>query len=405
MAAPKVLRELDYAVEIECSEPETKHWRHPWCINKNGGMLASKPSFIPNDKPATIPTCFDQAAQNFAQDPCMGTRSIEKCVKEGGKIYWYKGQYTWRTYQEVHSDVQSVAKGLLGLDQVKELRQGDKCIAGILADTSADWQVAAQAAFQVGIPITTVYTTLGHEAMIHGLNETECSVLFLDWAQYHTLDKPVLAKCTSLKHIVLIGKCFVPLETVGGESKLFPSSGDLASVTKTHKANLTTMDDLIAKGNASATEISTFSPKEDSLAFIMYTSGSTGLPKGVMLSHKNFVSVMAGVEAQGVLKPNKSDTYIAYLPLAHILELICEKVIMVAGAKIGYGHAKTLTAGSPFSAKDNPEGADLNTLRPTFMVAVPAILDLIKTGLQMKIDKMEGTNSISHVSHGSREVV
>jgi long-chain acyl-CoA synthetase len=362
-------------------------------MEKNGGMLASKPSFIPAEKLATIPTLFDQAAQNYAQDPCMGTRTIEKCKVEGKKLLWYKGDYAWKTYKEVHTEVQNVAKGLLGLDQVMKLRQqgGDKCVAGILADTSADWQLAAQAAFQVGIPITTVYTTLGHKAMVHGLTETECSVLFLDWAMYPVIEKTVLAECKSLKHIVLIGKCFVPETTEPAESKsIEPFPSDLASMSRAHDAKLTTIDELIVKGKESEIEIDKFTPAEDSLAFIMYTSGSTGDPKGVMLSHKNFVATVAGFEAQGVLKPTKSDTYIAYLPLAHILELLCETASLVAGGKIGYGSPKTLTAASPFSPKDKPDNADLITLRPSLMVAVPAILDLIKNGLAKKVADMDG---------------
>merc|ERR1712113_714689 len=90
-----------------------------------------------------------------------------------------------------------------------------------------------------------VYTTLGHEAMVHGLNETECSVLFLDWAQYDVLLKPVLSKCPSLKHIVLIGKCFVPLETEGGECKPFPEASAAASMPKVANASTTTFENLI----------------------------------------------------------------------------------------------------------------------------------------------------------------
>ena len=67
---------------------------------------------------------------------------------------------------------------------IQELRNENKCVAAILADTSAEWQTSAQAVFMLGMPVTTVYTTLGHEAMLHGLNETEAATIFLDWMQY-----------------------------------------------------------------------------------------------------------------------------------------------------------------------------------------------------------------------------
>lgn len=65
-------------------------------------------------------------------------------------------------------------------------------------------------------------------------------------------------------------------------------------------------------------------PRPEDVAMIMYTSGSTGLPKGVVLSHMNFVSVVASAIAQGTILPRPDDFVIAYLPLAHILELLVE---------------------------------------------------------------------------------
>lgn len=64
-------------------------------------------------------------------------------------------------------------------------------------------------------------------------------------------------------------------------------------------------------------------PTPDDTAIIMYTSGSTGAPKGVILSHHNLVSAMVGY-AVG-LELNQDDIYLAYLPLAHVLELIAGK--------------------------------------------------------------------------------
>ncbi|CAK0825469.1 unnamed protein product [Prorocentrum cordatum] len=85
---------------------------------------------------------------------------------------------------------------------------------------------------------------------------------------------------------------------------------------------------------------------------------------------------------------------------------------------MGYGSPKTLirgrrTSGSPFIAQDNQEGSDLLALLPTFMLAVPAILDLIKTGLEMKLKAMEGfkgqlvRTAVRHAQghHGEESVI
>eukprot|EP00931_Biecheleriopsis_adriatica_P046888 TRINITY_DN2697_c0_g1_i1.p1 TRINITY_DN2697_c0_g1~~TRINITY_DN2697_c0_g1_i1.p1 ORF type:complete len:741 (+),score=154.39 TRINITY_DN2697_c0_g1_i1:89-2311(+) len=387
----KVKAKLPYAVELECDEPETRHWRHPWCIDQNGGDLALLPPILPAGSAATVPNCFDLSAKQHASKPCMGTRPITRCRKEGSKQYWTKAPYAWKTYSEVHEDVLAAARGLLDLPGVKSRREaGEECVAAILADTSAEWQVSSQAAFQCGIPITTIYTTLGQEAMMHGINQTQAMVLFIDWMQYELLSEPVISKCPSIRHIILIGRPLVPLETLGGETKPFPSPEDAAALPKIGDAATTTLEGLMTVGRKNETDLATFAPKPEDVAIIMYTSGSTGLPKGVVLSHSNFVSVVASAVRQGVVEPKAEDVYIAYLPLAHIFELVVETVFLCQGASIGYGHARTLSSSSPYMHPDDASGSDLLACRPTIMAAVPAILDTIRTGLCNKLEEMPG---------------
>jgi|EP01047_Picozoa_sp_COSAG01_P038958 long-subunit acyl-CoA synthetase (AMP-forming) len=83
-------------------------------------------------------------------------------------------RHSWQTYGEVYEQVQSAAKGLMSLEGVAEGARakksaGSEYIVALLAETSAEWQISAQAAFAAGLTITTVYATLGHEAMLHGL--------------------------------------------------------------------------------------------------------------------------------------------------------------------------------------------------------------------------------------------
>lgn len=394
--APGVKAKLTYAVELECDNANEKHYRHPWCYEKNNGNLAELPPQLPQGMPGTIPSLFKNSVKQNSSSKCMGTRRVLECRIDGKKQFWNKSPIEWQTYAEVGASVQAAVSGLLALEAVKEKKQsGSQCIGAILADTSAEWHMSAQAMYQLGMPITTVYTTLGQEAMLHGLNETQATVIFIDWVQYNELKEKVLAKVPSLRHIVIIGKSFIPEKTEGlaqgaAAPKAFPSPAEAAGLPKIGEASSTTLDGLIEAGKASPTDASQYDPKPDDLAFIMYTSGSTGLPKGVMLTHKNFVGLVASIFAQRVVNPEPTDVFIAYLPLAHILELIVETCCIVAGASIAYAHPRTLTPASPYMDKDNSSNCDLLTVKPTLLVAVPAILETIKTGLLTKLKNMEG---------------
>ncbi|KAH7841077.1 hypothetical protein Vadar_025249 [Vaccinium darrowii] len=117
--------------------------------------------------------------------------------------------------------------------------------------------------------------------------------------------------------------------------------------------------------------------KRSDICTIMYTSGTTGDPKGVMISHHNIVSVVAGMNH--VLESanegyNEKDVYFSFLPLAHIFDRLIEECLIRHGGSIGFwrGDVKLLTQ-------------DLVELRPTIFCAVPRVLDVIYTGLKNKI--------------------
>jgi long-chain acyl-CoA synthetase len=106
-------------------------------------------------------------------------------------------------------------------------------------------------------------------------------------------------------------------------------------------------------------------------------SGSTGKPKGVVITHKSTLAGAAAAEFVLALTPK--DKYLAYLPLAHIMELMVEFVVLANGSSLNYADPKSLTATGAY-----PVGA-LELYSPTHMVAVPKIWDTIKKGLMAKV--------------------
>lgn len=106
-------------------------------------------------------------------------------------------------------------------------------------------------------------------------------------------------------------------------------------------------------------------PKLTDLCTVCYTSGTTGNPKGVMLTHQNVMAGVCAVLLQlGDQKPSNKDTMISFLPLAHMLERCCENGMYMVGGSVGFysGDIKTLSE-------------DMKALRPTVMPAVPRLLN------------------------------
>jgi long-chain acyl-CoA synthetase len=116
---------------------------------------------------------------------------------------------------------------------------------------------------------------------------------------------------------------------------------------------------------------------QDSQTEAAAQSGSTGKPKGVVISQ---ASIIAGAaSAEYILGLTPEDKYLAYLPLAHIMELMVEFVVVANGSSLNYADPKSLTATGSY-----PVGA-LEVYGPTHMVAVPKIWDTIKKGLLAKV--------------------
>ncbi|CAN6479748.1 unnamed protein product [Victoria cruziana] len=227
-----------------------------------------------------------------------------------------------------------------------------------------------QGCFRQSITVVTIYASLGEEALVHSLNETEVSTLICDFKQL----KKLAAIRTRLESV----KSLVYLEEDGNEL-----TSDL--LEKLSGLKVISFSEVRRLGMENATDART--PQSSDIAVIMYTSGSTGLPKGVMMSHGNIVATAAAVLTiiPGI---GDKDVYLAYLPLAHVLELAAETVMMAAGTKVGYGSALTLTDSSNKVMKGSQ--GDATMLQPTLMAAVPAILDRVREAVFKKVAEKGG---------------
>uniref|UniRef100_A0A915Q1T4 long-chain-fatty-acid--CoA ligase n=1 Tax=Setaria digitata TaxID=48799 RepID=A0A915Q1T4_9BILA len=332
----------------------------------------------------TIDKLFTHAAKLYGEKAALGTRELLEVLEEkqpDGRVFekWIMGKYKWESYIEIHNKIGRIASGL------KTVIQND-CRAVIFAETRADWLITALSLFRINIPVTTIYATLGEKilntsylallrkivqlilnlnkmtlinAVIQAINETEATLLV---TSAELLTKTVaMGKRTKLRWLVY----FRPVHP---SKKISNMEMD---VIKSQFENVLALDELEMYGSISP-EVSP--AKRDDIAMIMYTSGSTGDAKGVILTHYNIVSSVAGLGA-GIGIICDTDTYIGYLPLAHILEVAAELTCLVRGCRIGYSSPSTLQDRSA-KIKLGTHG-DCWELKPTLMASVPAIMDRI----------------------------
>ena len=297
----------------------------------------------------------------YRDQDCLGTREIlaeEDETQPNGKVFkkYVLGDYHWKTFADFYTEATDCGRGLRRLGM-----QGGGRIA-ILAETRADWIISAYGCFQNNFTLVTLYTNLGADAVAHAINETEVEFLICSHETFPKV-KSVLPRCQSLKKIVFF-ESPSPAQT----------ASQLLSQFSTDGVEVILFGDLLQLGRDAASSFThVCSPTSQSCAIIMYTSGSTGQPKGVMLSHGNLVSSMSALV--NIAKFRSRDRYIGYLPLAHVLELLAESSCLMFGIKIGYSSAATLTNKST-KVKAGSKG-DANLLRPTLMCSVPLILERI----------------------------
>jgi long-chain acyl-CoA synthetase len=211
--------------------------------------------------------------------------------------------------------------------------------------------------------IVTAYDTLGPEGLQHSINESEATLCFMNGEQLGTLYK-ILSACPSIDSVVY-----------RGEAK--PEHVNLLK-SHTQIKHVLSYEELVKLGQDHPVDV--VKPLANDLCCIMYTSGSTGNPKGVMLTHGNVVAAIGGVcrMLQHLLEPN--DTMMAYLPLAHVLEFLVENLCIFLGVTLGYGSIRTLTDVSVKNCK-----GDLQEFGPTIMTGVPQVWETIKKTVLTKV--------------------
>uniref|UniRef100_A0A8B9LAY0 long-chain-fatty-acid--CoA ligase n=1 Tax=Astyanax mexicanus TaxID=7994 RepID=A0A8B9LAY0_ASTMX len=310
-------------------------------------MLGDSPELLTHyfEDATTLYEVFQRGLHVSGDGPCLGSRLPNQ-------------PYKWLSYKEVMTRAEHLGSGLL----YQGCQPNSDQLVGVFAQNRPEWIIAELACYTYSMVVVPLYDTLGPDAIRYIINIAEISTVICD--------KPEKAK-------VLLGNV-ERQETPGLKRIILMDLFD---------------PELVEQGNNSGVHIQSLKdverfllllqpPRPDDLSIVCFTSGTTGNPKGVMLTHGNVVADFAGFlkVTDKVIRPNKDDVLISFLPLAHMFERLIEAVVYCHGGRIGF-----------FQGDIRLLSEDMKVLRPTIFPVVPRLLNRMYDKVR---DSHQANNSV-----------
>ncbi|MCX7678548.1 MAG: long-chain fatty acid--CoA ligase [Spirochaetes bacterium] len=263
-------------------------------------------------------------------------------------MYKKEGVYTPISWNEMNSMIRKLGAYLISIG----IKKGDK--VAIFSPNRYEWWVADQAILGIGAVNVPIYATNSAEEAQYVLDHSESKVCFVATEDHLDRVLKVKSKCKKLKHLIIFDEL------------------------QKKKPGVITFAEALAKGAAyrdqKAFDKRLTSIKLTDLATIIYTSGTTGNPKGVMLTHKNFVSNVQQIMTDYKQYLSDTDVFLSFLPLSHSLERTAGYYMpVVMGATVAFAEDVTTMQ------------QNLQEIRPTIMISVPRLYEKIHAGILAKV--------------------
>ena len=254
------------------------------------------------------------------------------------------GAYAPIPYATLWRQVQAFASGLIR----QGLAPGDR--VALLMENRPEWAVADFGTLAAGGVLVPLYTTARVEELAYVLADAGASRVVVSAGRLADRLAEALAGRPELAGVVPV--------VVGGPAP----DGALR------------WDDLVDKPDEEAVAARIGALGRDDLASLVYTSGTTGDPKGVMLTHGNFLANLEG--ASGIVRLTPDDRMLSFLPLAHALE-------RTAGHYLAYASGMSVA----FAERPDTIAKNMQEARPTLLITVPRVLEVVRARLLAQVDK------------------
>ncbi len=293
------------------------------------------------------------AAAPKAPARTLATLVLDAAARHRGTALRYPEAGGWQrtSFPELGRQVRAIAKGLIALG----VKPGDR--VAILSNTRVEWTLADFGVMCAGAVVVPVYQTNSPQECQYVLEHSGATVIFAE-------DSAQLAKLAEIRDALPNLRHVLRFEGTGGDAM--------------------TLDELRAKGAELADgevdeRVAAIDP--DGVATIVYTSGTTGPPKGCMLTHANLCADVDGVKARLTVKPGEEVMYI-FLPLAHVLSRVVQMFAVDAGSEMAYWRR---------DPKKIVE--DVQLIKPTYLPSVPRIFEKIHTAATAKAEAAGGVKA------------
>ncbi|KAI0378439.1 acetyl-CoA synthetase-like protein [Hypomontagnella monticulosa] len=337
-----------YAVPVPGSEregrsPVYRHWR-----------FQDKPLLETYDPQIrTFHDLFQDAVRRFPNNKCLGTRPWNPVTKS-----WENG-YEWQTYAEVAARSKNFGSGIYELHRRIGVPPGNHGV-GIWSQNRAEWQIADIGLTTQSLYSASLYETLGPDASEYIIKHAELSCVISSLPHVPTL----LALAPRLPNLKLI-ICMDPLDA--GEPEGYSKKALLNGIAAQHGIQIWSFEGVEELGAKVAHPVRP--PRPEDILTVNYTSGTTGDPKGVILTQANCVAAVASARSSGSY--THKDVSFSYLPLAHIYGRMIDQCAVSSGSAIGYFHGNMLEVVD-----------DMKLLRPTGFISVPRLFNRISMAIR-----------------------